>query len=54
MRNMICPFNATRGLLDQACPMEEILQELSAQLAEFKALKENPGPVVGGRIVAPT
>lgn len=51
---MIRPFRATRSLLEQACPMDEILQELSAQLAEFKALKEDMGPVLGGRLVAPT
>lgn len=54
MRNMIRPFDATRSLLEQACPMDEILQELSAQLAEFKELKENRGPIVGERVVAPT
>lgn len=54
MRNMIRPFDAARSLLEQACPMDEILRELSAQLAEFKELKENRGPIVGGRVVAPT
>lgn len=44
MRNMIRPFAANRSLLDQACPMDDILSELSAQLAEFKALKEKSGP----------
>ena len=44
MRNMIRPFAAGRSLLEQACPMDDILQELSAQLAEFRALKEKRGP----------
>lgn len=51
MRNMIRPFDASRSLLDQACPMDEVLDELSAQLAEFKALKNNKGPVVGGQLL---
>ena len=32
--------------------MDKILDELSAQLAEFKALKNNKGPVVGGHLPA--
>lgn len=32
--------------------MDEILDELSAQLAEFKAFKNNEGPVVGGHLLA--
>ena len=46
MRNMIRPFRAGRNLLEEACPMDEILQELSAQLAEFRALKALNVPVV--------
>ena len=44
MRNLIRPFEAGRSLLEQACPMDDILQELSAQLAEFRALKDKTGP----------
>ncbi len=44
MRNMVRPFAAGRSLLEQACPMDEVLHELSAQLAEFKELKKQRGP----------
>lgn len=44
MRNMVRPFAAGRSLLEQACPMDEVLLELSAQLAEFKELKQQRGP----------
>ena len=44
MRNLIRPFETGRSLLEQACPMDDILQELSAQLTEFKALKNKAGP----------
>ena len=33
------PFGA-HNLLEHACPMEDVLGHISAQLAEFKALKE--------------
>ena len=46
MRNIVRPFSANRNLLEQACPMDEVLQELSAQLAEFRALKALNAPVV--------
>lgn len=38
MRNMIRPFSA--GMLNQACPMSDILGELQAQLDELKSFKE--------------
>lgn len=46
MRNIVRPFQTDRNLLEQACPMDEILQELSAQLAEYRALKALHAPVV--------
>ena len=46
MRNMVRPFVADENLLEKACPMDEILKELSAQLAEFRALKALTAPVV--------
>ena len=33
------PFSA-HNLLEHACPMDDVLGHISAQLAEFKALKE--------------
>ena len=33
------PFS-TNNLLEHACPMDDVLGHISAQLAEFKALKE--------------
>lgn len=33
------PFS-THNLLEHACPMDDVLGHISAQLAEFKALKE--------------
>ena len=38
LRNMIRPFKD--GMLNQACPMADILTELSGQLQELKQLKE--------------
>lgn len=35
---MIRPFS--NGMLDQACPMAEILSELSSQMDELKWFKE--------------
>ena len=46
VRNMVRPFRPDRNLLEEACPMDEILQELSAQLAEFRALKALHAPIV--------
>lgn len=46
MRNMVRPFRTDQNLLEEACPMGEILQELSAQLAEFRALKALNAPIV--------
>lgn len=46
LRNMIRPFNTTDNLLQQACPMGEVLQEVSAQMAELKVLKELYDPIV--------
>ena len=43
---MVRPFRVDRNMLEEACPMDEILQELSAQLAEFRALKALNTPVV--------
>lgn len=41
---MVQPFNK-QNLLDNACPMDDILGHIAAQLAEFQALKEkNGGP----------
>ena len=40
---MMRPFTANGNLLKQACPMDDILRELSTQLMEFKALKEKCG-----------
>ncbi|SMR56502.1 unnamed protein product [Zymoseptoria tritici ST99CH_3D1] len=37
IRNMIRPF--AKGMLSQACPMEDILGDLTAQLSELKTLK---------------
>ena len=39
---MVTPFS-TNNLLEQACPMDDILGHIGAQLAEFKALKERAG-----------
>lgn len=33
------PFGA-ENLLEHACPMDDVLGHIAAQLAEFKALKE--------------
>lgn len=38
LRNMVRPLAAGTNLLSQACPLDDILKELSAQLMEFKAL----------------
>lgn len=40
---MIRPFK--NGVLNQACPMSEILAELAAQLAELKVMKAAQGDV---------
>lgn len=37
IRNMIRPFR--NGMLEQACPMADIMGELTAQLDELKQLK---------------
>ena len=36
---MMRPFKD--GMLDQACPMADIFSDLTSQLAELKAYKEN-------------
>lgn len=36
------PFNR-QNLLENACPMHDVLGHIAAQLAEFKALKEKKG-----------
>ena len=42
MRNMVKPFGS-QNLLEDACPMDDVLGHIAAQLAEFKALKEKTG-----------
>ena len=37
LRNMVHPFG--NGLLDQACPMNDILRDLASQLSELQQLK---------------
>lgn len=39
---MVVPFNR-ENLLESACPMDDVLGHISAQLAEFKALKDKKG-----------
>ncbi|KAF2173730.1 hypothetical protein M409DRAFT_16004 [Zasmidium cellare ATCC 36951] len=41
IRNMIRPFK--NGMLSQACPMSEILGDLTSQLEELRSLKEQVG-----------
>ena len=36
---MVRPFMRGANILEQACPMGEIFEELTSQLAELKALK---------------
>ena len=43
MRNMVKPFSNTQNLLDNACPMDDVLGHIAAELAELKALKEKTG-----------
>ncbi|KAL9101660.1 MAG: hypothetical protein Q9163_003099 [Psora crenata] len=43
VRNMLAPFQENRNLLQHACPMDEVLGYIAAQLAELKALKEANG-----------
>ena len=38
IRNMIRPFK--HGMLDQACPMTDILSDLTSKLDELATLKE--------------
>lgn len=40
---MVTPFDSQYNLLDSACPMNDVLGHIAAQLAEFKALKEKTG-----------
>ena len=42
LRNMVTPFRM-QNILENACPMDDILGHIAAQLAEFKALKEKSG-----------
>ena len=40
---MVTPFRGIgpgRNLLEQACPMDDVLGHISAQLLEFRALKD--------------
>lgn len=39
LRNMVRPFK--EGMLNQACPMSDVLDALAEQLNELKILKEN-------------
>lgn len=41
---MIYPLTGGTNLLSHACPIDDIMKELSVQLTEFKALKEKQGP----------
>ena len=43
---MVAPFQKGRNLLRDACPIQQVIEEIQTQLAEFKALKE-AGPVLG-------
>jgi len=36
---MVKPFKPAANILEQACPMREIFDELTSQLAELQALK---------------
>ena len=45
VRHMVHPFSTGRNILLQAAPMEDILRELSTQLAELRAFKQQEGPV---------
>lgn len=38
LRNMVRPFKD--GMLDQACPMGDILDEVQARLAQVQALRQ--------------
>ncbi len=38
LRNLMRPFS--NGMLEQACPMTDLFSELSEQLAEIRAWKE--------------
>ena len=39
LRNMVRPFKD--GMLEQACPMSDVLASLADQLSELKMLKES-------------
>ena len=41
IRHMMRPFKSGDKLLDHAVPMAELLSQLQAQMAEFKALKDH-------------
>lgn len=43
-RNLIRPLQAGRNPLEDACPMDDIWQEISSRLAEFEAIKSHRGP----------
>lgn len=43
-RNLIRPLQAGRNPLADACPMDNIWQEISSRLAEFEAIKNHRGP----------
>ncbi|OAX78693.1 hypothetical protein ACJ72_06997 [Emergomyces africanus] len=45
IRHMIRPFKRGNTLKDMAIPMDDILGELQVQLSEYKALKDQMGPV---------
>lgn len=43
MRNIVTPFSSQHNLLDDACPIKDVVGHIKAQLAEFMALKEKSG-----------
>ncbi|KAL8809679.1 MAG: hypothetical protein Q9223_002968 [Gallowayella weberi] len=45
-RNLIRPLQAGRNPLEDACPMGDIWEEISARLSEFEAIKHHQGPSI--------
>ncbi|KAL1956499.1 hypothetical protein VTO42DRAFT_7062 [Malbranchea cinnamomea] len=54
IRNMMRPFKRGDKLSDHAVPMAELLEQLQAQMAEFRALKENINVNDAGRSSRPS
>lgn len=52
MRNMIRPFK--NGMLNQACPISEILTDLNKQLEELRVLKLRVAEETEGLEMAPS